>query len=469
MLVIGQLTSAYSVQQTLIQKYPGPWSTQTLSLIRTITYVIVLSLFFDLFLCVHLFQQGETGITVLDGALSFDRFNVSLQILIQILAIIIQQQGSKQSFIRIETYLIALVNQASMCILFLCQDWLITVVSWEQFNLSLYQQVSTHGAFGANVKYFLQSAYTTSLLLLSIGQQYGNTGATSYDALAMIESTSTEAITWPYYQMQITFLFKQGAAPQHNWAPDLYDSLPLPLTQWMVTQPKAAVLFFLSLVPFTGISEQQIWCSACQSQIIGSIGQGNQWKQIRFQAYSSISNLGFILQAYGSGIYYFYTAIYIITTILIFAIIFTIQPFSIKRLSHNLTVLDLGNIYQKNSATSYALAICLFSQAGCPPQIGFFTKLLVLVHVIDLGLYSITFLIVLASVISACNYLSIIKTIYFTGEASKGPQVNYPVNTDTINTVSYKDSLTITSGVGIIIVLQVLQSNTQNLSMACAW
>jgi NADH:ubiquinone oxidoreductase subunit 2 (subunit N) len=49
--------------------------------------------------------------------------------------------------------------------------------------------------------------------------------------------------------------------------------------------------------------------------------------------------------------------------------------------------------------------------AGCPPLAGFFTKLLVIINVLEIAYYPIAFIIILTSVISACNYLSIIQII----------------------------------------------------------
>jgi len=44
--------------------------------------------------------------------------------------------------------------------------------------------------------------------------------------------------------MMVTFLFKLGAAPFHQWVPDLYDGVPTPITTWMTHIPKIAVLLF---------------------------------------------------------------------------------------------------------------------------------------------------------------------------------------------------------------------------------
>ena len=100
-------------------------------------------------------------------------------------------------------------------------------------------------------------------------------------------------------------MFKLGAAPFHNWAPDLYDSLPTPITMYVSIIPKIALLFFLYVIS-PQISDFNIYNNvsigiyiiAIISIIIGSIGLGSQWRIKRFITYSAISHLGFILIAY---------------------------------------------------------------------------------------------------------------------------------------------------------------------------
>jgi len=52
---------------------------------------------------------------------------------------------------------------------------------------------------------------------------------------------ANSAKVWPVLLLIVTFLFKLGAAPFHNWAPDLYDGVPTTITAWMTNLPKLAV------------------------------------------------------------------------------------------------------------------------------------------------------------------------------------------------------------------------------------
>lgn len=70
-----------------------------------------------------------------------------------------------------------------------------------------------------------------------------------------------------------------------------------------------------------------------------------------------------------------------------------------------------GQLY-KNPILSISLAICLFSMAGIPPLIGFFSKQFVLFSSIENGNNFLSIIAILVSVISASYYLKLIKITF---------------------------------------------------------
>ena len=79
-----------------------------------------------------------------------------------------------------------------------------------------------------------------------------------------------------------------------------------------------------------------------------------------------------------------------------------------------------GQLY-KNPVLSVSLAICLFSMAGIPPLIGFFSKQFVLFSSIENGNYFLSIIAILVSVISASYYLRVIKLTFFDSPSSLLP------------------------------------------------
>ena len=193
------------------------------------------------------------------------------------------------------------------------------------------------------------------------------------------------------------------------------------------------------------------------SLIIGSVLGLAQVKIKRLLAYSTISHIGFILLALlinteqSIDSFLFYILQYTITNLNLFLIIlaltythninsyqelnlnnksllinkplplFLIQglekgkssfaeiiSYKYKDLNY---ILQLKNLLFTNPLLSLCLCICLFSMAGIPPLIGFFSKQFVLYAALQNGFYLTSILAIIVSVISASYYLKIVKLL----------------------------------------------------------
>jgi NADH-ubiquinone oxidoreductase chain 2 len=69
-------------------------------------------------------------------------------------------------------------------------------------------------------------------------------------------------------------------------------------------------------------------------------------------------------------------------------------------------------LFFKYPLLSLSLTVSLFSMAGIPPLIGFFSKQLVLYSALQNGYYFISVLAIIVSVISCSYYLQIIKILF---------------------------------------------------------
>jgi NADH-ubiquinone oxidoreductase chain 2 len=183
--------------------------------------------------------------------------------------------------------------------------------------------------------------------------------------------------------------------------------------------------------------------SSLFSLIIGTVLGLVQSRIKRLLAYSTVSHIGFILLALlvnteqSIESFLFYIIQYSITNLNIFLIIlalgyllntqFTI-PFIRQNNNKNNTktlyelnkdidkdirfISELKGQFIENPLLSLSLAICLFSMAGIPPLIGFFSKQMVLYSAIESGYYFICIVAILSSVISASYYLKIVRVLF---------------------------------------------------------
>nr|YP_010697857.1 NADH dehydrogenase subunit 2 [Phellinidium ferrugineofuscum]WCF76818.1 NADH dehydrogenase subunit 2 [Phellinidium ferrugineofuscum] len=331
-------------------------------------------------------------------------------------------------------------------------------------------------ATSAGLKYFLLGGFSSCLILLGSGLVYFYTGLTNLDSIYSIISISsnqsiTQGLTLGIIIIMIGFLFKISAAPLHNWAPDVYDDSPTIVTIWLTIMPKIAILIFLldlfiggtmvasfnNTLPASNSSnvsslalggydaiKNLLLLSSLFSLIVGTIVGLAQSRIKRLLAYSTISHIGFILLALAINSeqsiesFIFYIIQYSLTNLNTFLIIlafgyitffnkfnsnkksFRYGAYSDNKNIDNLDIrfiTELKGQFMSNPLLSISLAICLFSMAGIPPLLGFFSKQMVLYSAIQSGYYFMSIVAILVSVISASYYLKIVR-ILFTQQTS---------------------------------------------------
>jgi NADH-ubiquinone oxidoreductase chain 2 len=159
---------------------------------------------------------------------------------------------------------------------------------------------------------------------------------------------------------------------------------------------------------------------------------------------STISHIGFLLLALAINTeqsidsFLFYLIQYTITNLNIFLIILALtyiiyasahssrsatqtefNSFDLKTSTRQIGnirdiryISELKGLFFSNPLLSLSLGICLFSMAGIPPLIGFFSKQFVLYSALQNGYYFISLIAIIVSVISASYYLKIIKVLH---------------------------------------------------------
>ena len=176
--------------------------------------------------------------------------------------------------------------------------------------------------------------------------------------------------------------------------------------------------------------------SSLFSLVIGTIVGLAQTRIKRLLAYSTISHIGFILLALAINTeqsidsFLFYIIQYSITNLNIFLIIlalgFIIHKNGIKLYSNSNNIyffdfdirylVDIKGQFLANPLLSLSFCISLFSMAGVPPLLGFFSKQFVLFSAVQSGYYFMAFIAILVSVISASYYLRVILLLFTESE-----------------------------------------------------
>jgi len=187
--------------------------------------------------------------------------------------------------------------------------------------------------------------------------------------------------------------------------------------------PKLAVFlvvakFYYSTFVFISSLYQPIFqIVAVLSIVVGSLSAIYQIKLKRLFAYSAITNTSYLtillsISDFDSIFaFFFYLVTYTLVMVGIFIIFTNLQNWStgfyLSRLS------SLTNFYEINPVLALCLLILIFSLAGVPPFLGFFSKLFVFYALISNSNILIAILIAVWAVVSTYYYLRVVKLMFF--------------------------------------------------------
>src|ERR1700741_2970662 len=324
-----------------------------------------------------------------------------------------------------EYSILVLLSTLGMMILISAGDLIMLYLGLELMSLALYVVAASNRddakSTEAGLKYFVLGALSSGMLLYGASLIYGFTGTVSFAGVAAVVKTGSVGLVFGLVFLLAGLCFKISAVPFHMWTPDVYEGAPTPVTAFFASAPKGAALAVftrVTLTAFPGIVpqwQQIIVFVAIASMALGSFAAIGQTNIKRLMAYSSIGPMGFALVGLAAGTVegaqgvLIYIAIYVAMTLGSFAIILAMKRngLAVEEIK------DFAGLSRTNPLLAFFFAMLLFSLAGIPPLAGFFAKFYVFVAAIKAGLFTLAVVGVLASVVGAFYYLTIIKVMYF--------------------------------------------------------
>jgi NADH-quinone oxidoreductase subunit N len=281
----------------------------------------------------------------------------------------------------------------------------------------------------AGLKYFVLGALSSGMLLYGASLIYGFTGQTTFAGIAasLGGGHASLGLIFGLVFLIAGLAFKVSAVPFHMWTPDVYEGAPTSVTAFLAAAPKvAAMALFVRVMvsPFSPVIhdwQQIITFIAIASMVLGAFAAIGQRNIKRLMAYSSIGHMGYALVGLAAGTeagvqgVIIYMLIYMAMTLGAFACILSMRRGEGMVEDIN----DLAGLSRTNPVLAFMLAMLLFSLAGIPPLAGFFAKFYVFLAAIQAGLYVLSVIGVLASVVGAYYYLRIIKIMYFDEPAGR--------------------------------------------------
>lgn len=326
-------------------------------------------------------------------------------------------------------YVLGLFSTLGMIVLVSSHSMLTIYLGLELMSLPIYAMTAIRRTDGdsteAAMKYFVMGAIASGMLLYGISLVYGATGK-----LDLLEVANAIAINWQQQSTLLSFAlvfilagvgFKLAAVPFHMWAPDVYQGAPSSVTLFLSAAPKIAAVgmafrfLTIGLIDITVQWQQMILVLALLSTAFGNLFAVIQTSIKRLLAYSAISHIGYALfgilaaNANGYSAALYYILVYSLMSVGAFGLVVLMSNHGMEVDS----VDDLKGLNKRNPWLAFMMLLVMFSMAGVPPTVGFFTKLLVLKALVDVHLTWVAILGLLFTVIGAYYYLRIVKIMYF--------------------------------------------------------
>lgn len=362
-----------------------------------------------------------------------------------------------------ELFTLSMLALLGMFIMISGNNFLVIYLGLELLTLSSYTLVALRRdnamATEAAMKYFVLGAMASGFLLYGLSMLYGATG--SLDIGQVFKAVNSGQIRHQVLVFGLVFVvaglaFKLGVVPFHMWIPDVYQGAPTTVTLMIGGAPKLAAfaitirLLVDGLLPLAIDWQQMLAVLAIGSLLVGNLAAIAQTNLKRMLAYSTISQMGFVLLGLLSGVIngnvdaaavesayssaMFYVVSYVLTTLAAFGVILLLarEGFESEEIA------DLAGLNQRSPLYAGVMAVCLFSMAGIPPLVGFYAKLSVLQALVasGQGLYiALAVFAVLMSLIGAFYYLRVVKVMYFDAPLT-ATSVSAPLDVRVVLTVN---------------------------------
>nr|BAD52094.1 NADH dehydrogenase subunit 2 [Watasenia scintillans] len=235
----------------------------------------------------------------------------------------------------------------------------------------------------SSMKYFIVQSLSSSVLIMASVIMY----STTLSWYSVFSDTFTSML------IILSLTLKLGGAPLHFWLPSITKKMAWMTLFLLLTWQKLAPLLMMSLI------NSNLWTImliSIMSTIVGSIMALNQTNIQLIITYSSISHLGWMISSItlNSSISLIYFFNYIIISIPL------LNTLSQSSGDH------LFTLSQKNYSNNLMIVSLILSLAGLPPLLGFMSKFMVLLSLMQNNMIILTMTLFLGTLISLYFYLN---------------------------------------------------------------
>lgn len=333
-----------------------------------------------------------------------------------------------------EHYLLLILAAVGAAVLVASTHFASFFLGLEILSVSLYALLAflrrTERGVEAGTKYLVLAGTSSSFLLFGMALIYAETGVMDFGRIASAFSTPASPGLTASIGLGLLFVgmgFKMALVPFHVWTPDVYEGAPAPVTAFVATVSKGAMLAlvmrFFAFMDFHTFSSLFLALAAISiaSMLAGNMLALFQTNIKRILAYSSIAQLGYMMVAFlASGLLgvtavAFYQVCYFATMLGAFAVVSVLSgpDGEAERLD------DYRGLYLRRPWLAMALTAMLLSLGGVPLTAGFMGKFYLVAAGVGSAMWLLVSVLVIMSAVSLFYYARIIVMLFTSSEGER--------------------------------------------------
>ena len=324
------------------------------------------------------------------------------------------------------------------------------ILTGDIFNLYVFIEVAAVAsyalvAFGcqrdeleAAFKYAILGSIASAFILLGIAVLYCCFGTLNMADLSRMlaqvhpgEPLRTAALL-SLGLMTAGFGLKAALVPFHAWLPDAHPSAPAPISAMLSgVLIKAVGVYALIRIVFSvfGITAQIahiLIILGTLSMVIGVVMALAQWDFKRLLAYSSISQIGYVVLGIGVGgavlaaggsekvaALAIVGGLFHLVNHAVFKSLLFLTAGAVEYATGTRQLKEMGGLREKMPVTANTSLIASLAIGGIPPFNGFFSKLLIIIACVQAGFYGLATWAVVVSILTLALLMKVQKYAFF--------------------------------------------------------
>ena len=314
------------------------------------------------------------------------------------------------------------------------------VLTGDLFNMYVFLEIAAiasyalvafgteHEELEASFKYLVLGSVASSFILFGIALMYSATGTLNLADISSIisEKGLNSVMTFATALFIGGFGLKAAIVPFHAWLPDAHPSAPAPISAMLsgllikALGVYALIRLFFNVIGMNPTYSAVFIVLGLVSMIVGGLLAVGQWDFKRLLAYSSVSQMGYIVLALGIA-----TPLAIVGGLFhllnhsIFKSLLFLCSGAVERNTGTRDMRQMGGLCHKMPVTATACAIGSLSISGVPPFNGFWSKLIIIIAAVQatdkfgFWAYVIAAVTVLGSFITLVYYVKVQRYVLF--------------------------------------------------------